>query len=77
MIEKGGHYCRYYNTPAATPPKPTWLDKLRSLMFWTFYPGIKEGRRRVIPGMPYDHHALGWSDPVYPPGYPYGIKKSR
>lgn len=66
MIEKGGHYSRHYNTPAANPPRPSWRDVLRSLVHRTFYPGIKEGRRRIIPGMPCDTHALGWTDPVYP-----------
>lgn len=63
MIERGGHYGRHYCTPAAQPPARTLRDWLRSI----FHPRTQpEGRRRIIPGMPCDNHALGWSEMVYP-----------
>lgn len=72
MIERGGHYSRHYCTPAANPPRPTLMDTLRSLVHKTFWPGEPEGRRRIVPGMPCDNHALGWSETTYP-----GTKKDR
>lgn len=66
MIERGGHYSRHYMTPAANPPRATLMDTLRSLVHKTFWPGEPEGRRRIVPGMPCDNHALGWSEATYP-----------
>lgn len=68
MIERGGHYTRHYNTPAAIPPEPSIKATLISL--WHKLKGTRpEGRRRIIPGMPCDNHALGWSEPAYPPNW--------
>lgn len=80
MIGKGGHYGRHYMTPCGNPPRPSVMDTLRSWAHRTFYPGVQEGRRRIIPGMPCDNHALGWSEPVYPAtegGRKAEIKKFR
>lgn len=66
-IERGGRYTRHYMTPAAHPPRPSLMDTLRSIVHKTFWPEEPEGRRRVIPGQPFDNHAAGWSEPTMPP----------
>ena len=59
MIEKGGHYGPHYATPAG--------GRIRADL-WRLS-GLEEGpegRRRVVPGMPVDNHAMGWQVPAKP-----------
>lgn len=70
MLETGGHYGRHYCTPAAMPyhrPHPTDALRLffRRLLRLDDRP---EARRRIIPGMPPETHALGFGEMVYPSG---------
>lgn len=67
MLETGGHYGRHYCTPAALPIRTHKADTLR-----LFFRRIlrlddrPEARRRIIPGMPPETHALGFGEMVYP-----------
>lgn len=71
MLERGGHYTRHYCTPCAATPRATLKDALACIRH-ALHCGKPEGRRRIIPGMPCDNHALGWSEPAYPPNWKGG-----
>lgn len=64
MIEKGGHYSRWY----IAAPAHDCSDGLRGrIKRWLM--GVskqKDGRRRIDPTLPYGHWAAGWQDAARP-----------
>lgn len=67
MIERGGHWGRHYIAPLAGPIHTDVWQRLELLV--RRLSGLEEGpegRRRVVPGMPVDNHAMGWHVPAMP-----------
>lgn len=67
MIERGGHWGRHYMAPLAGPIHTDVWQRFELLV--RRLSGLEEGpegRRRVVPGMPVDNHAMGWQVPAMP-----------
>lgn len=67
MIERGGHWGRHYEAPLAGPIHTDMRQRMELLLRkLTGLEDAPEGRRRVVPGMPVDNHAMGWQTPAMP-----------